>query len=153
MSHPSRKSLTVRDIRSLDKPVHEFLRLSCNVDELLFYPDGSKLLLGSHHMGTVTTLDIPKHKELSMIFVPPLKKGSTSKFNLSIAPNGRYCSISTATNCVEIWDLHARNKITSLAGHGGNPTSAFSPIHTLLATASIPVGLWIPSQRNILDDI
>jgi len=153
MSHPSRKAVTVRDMRAIDTPVHEFSRLSCNVDELLFYPDGSKLLLGSHHMGTVTTLDIAKHKELSMIFVPPMKKTSTSKFNLSISPDGRYCSISTATSSVEIWDLHARVKVTSLPGHGGNPASAFSPIHTLVATASIPVALWVPSQRNILDDI
>lgn len=152
-SHPSRKSLTVHDIRAIDTPVHEFSRMSCNVDELLFYPDGTKLLLGSHHMGTVTTLDIPKHKELSMIFVPPMKKGSTTKFNLSISSNGRYCSISTATNAVEVWDLHARVKVKSLAGHGGNPTSAFSPIHTLLATASIPVALWVPAQRSILDDL
>ncbi len=153
MTHPSKKCVSIRDMRSPDTPVHEFSRLSCTVDELLFYPDGSKILLGSHQMGTVTTLDIPKHKELSMIFVPPIKKGSCSRFNLSISPCGRYCSISTPSNNVEIWDLHARSKITSLTGHGGNPLSAFSPVHTLLATASIPVALWVPSQHSILDDI
>ena len=153
MSHPSRKSVTVHDMRSIAAPVHEFSRLSCSIDELLFYPDGSKLLLGSHHMGTVMTLDIPKHKELSMIFFPPMKKDSKSNFNLSISPCGKFCSISTATNNVEIWDLQSRNKVSTLSGHGGNPTSVFSPIHTLLATASIPVGLWVPSQRSFLDDI
>ena len=136
--------MSLFDIRSHQKPFKEFSKLVCTLEEFAFTPNGHKLLIGSHPLGTVTTLDIATSKIDSVYFVRPTK----IKFNLSISPCSKYALASTPTNSIDIWDINSRAKLKSLIGHGGPPIAAFSPCHTLIASASMPVALWVPLPMN-----
>ena len=140
VSYSSKKSISLFDFRSTQKPLKEFPRLACTVDEFTFTPNGQKLLIGSHQLGTVTTVDIPLGKTESVYFVRPTK----SKFNLSVSPCSQFALASTPANIIDIWYIHSRVKLKSLSGHGGPPIAAFSPCHSLIASASMPVALWVP---------
>jgi len=149
ISHSQSKSILVHDMRYGDKPVHEFTRLSCGADEMVFSQStetcDKKLYFASYQMGTITTFDVNKRKEESMIFVSPIR----GQYHISLSHCSRYISVSTSSNNVEIWDLNARVKLKSLQGHGGSPMSAFSPIHTMIATASMPLALWVPTVNSL----
>jgi WD40 repeat protein len=147
LSHAGNKSIQIFDLRSPDKPVHEFTRMSCCADELIM-SGGTKLFFASHSTGTVVKFDINKNKEESMILASPIRGAlGKRKFNISLSSCSKYISISNLNNNVDIWDFETRVKVKTLVGHGGQPVSAFSPSHTLVATASMPLALWVPQAE------
>jgi WD40 repeat protein len=153
LSNATTKSIQIYDLRFPENPAYEFTRLACGADELILSTSadsGGKVYIGSHSNGTLTTLDISKGKQESMILLSPIRGGGGKrKFHLSLSTCKNFVSITNMSNHVEIWNLEARVKVKTLMGHGGPPIAAFSPSHTLIATVSMPVALWVPCSGGL----
>lgn len=143
VSDPTQKCIHIFDSRNTAEPTSQFSNITCKMDELIPSPDGSKLLVGSHEKGTVTCLSGTTGAVQSMFFLPPCRDGLG--FNLRVSPCSNYAlTVNSSHNTIDIWELSSRTKLHSLKGHGGRPIAEFSPTHSLVASASMPVGLWVP---------
>lgn len=137
VSNPSKRQILTFDSRILDRPLNQ-IQFNTAIDELVLFGN-SHLLVGSCKLGTVTTISADTGKTISLYFMSP-----TQKFHLDISPCTNYALATTSTNSIDIWDIKSRIKIKSLDKHGGPPIAKFSPKHTLIASASIPIALWVP---------
>lgn len=143
VTDPVQKCIHIHDMRSAQQPTASLSNIVSKMDELVPTPDGTRLLVGSQEKGTVTCLNAADGSVKSMFFLPPSKDGSG--FGLQVSPCSNYAlSVNPVHNNIDVWELSSRTKLHSLKGHGGRPIAAFSPTHALIASASMPVGLWAP---------
>ena len=138
ISTPTRRCISIFDQRKMEKPVTQF-QFNTDIDELVF--SGDKIIVGSEKLGTITTLASNSGKTVSLYFVQPTKG---KKLRIAVSPCAQYALASSANNQIDIWNIQTRIKVRSLSGHGGPPIAKFSPKHTLIASASLPIALWVP---------
>jgi WD40 repeat protein len=136
----STKSVYLYDLRNTQTPLKEITSVKSPIDELTFTRDGQRLLVGSYRLGAVSTVNVETGLSESMYFLQPTR----TRFNLSVSLCSTYAIATTASNTVDIWNISTRVKVRSLVGHDGPPIGVFSPRDALIATASMPVALWVP---------
>lgn len=134
------RKITLYDARNTQAALKEITKISSPIDEMVFAANGQRLLIGSHKLGAVSTVNIGTGISESMFFLQPTR----TRFNLTTSPCSSYGMATTPSNAVDIWDIKTRVKVRSLVGHDGPPIGTFSTRDAMIATASMPVALWVP---------
>lgn len=141
ISFPVSKSIGLFDGRKSQDPARVIKCVSSPAREMVFTPDKERILVGSWELGVISTVNLEKSAMESTYFLPPTK----TKYHLRTSHCSKYAlATNPATYAVDIWDIKTRVKVRSLVGHDGESVGAFSPKHAMIATASVPLALWVP---------
>lgn len=141
VSLPSTKSIALFDGRKCQDPIKEIKCESSSARELVFTPDGERLLVGSWELGVISTVNLEKASFESTYLLPATK----TRYHLTTSHCSKFAMASNPqTHALDIWDMKTRVKTRSLTGHESESIGAFSPKHAMIATASLPVALWVP---------
>ena len=143
VTFPSVSGVSLFDLRNFQAPLREIKKFTSPADELSFSADGSKLLIGSWVLGMVATINTDSALVEATYFLPPTK----TPYHVSTSACSRYAIATNPHKTADIWDLKSRLKIRSLTGHDSAPIAVFSPKHLMVATATMPVALWVPFPK------
>ena len=144
VSFPSVNGISFFDLRQFQAPMREVKRFTSSADEMCFSADGQKLLVGSWNLGMIATVNTESALVEATYFLPR----TTTPYHVSTSSCSRYGIATSPSKVADIWDLKSRLRIRSLAGHDGTPIAAFSPKHLMVATATMPVALWVPFRKS-----
>ena len=146
VTFPATKAIGIFESRKPQTLIKEIKCVSSSVDELVFTPDRERILVASRELGLVSTVNLDKEVVESTYFSPPTK----TSYHLSVSPCSKYAMTSNPSSfAIDIWDLKTRVKVRALFGHESSSIAAFSPKHAMIATASLPVALWVPLNHRL----
>lgn len=142
VTSPGSSSVGIYDYRKFQSPMKEIKCGGYNaISEIAFTHDRERLLVAYGEAGNIASVLLASGSVESTYYIPPTKRG----YYISSSHCSRFAMASNPhSNAVDIWDIRTRVKIRSLAGHDSASMGAFSPKHAMVATASLPVALWVP---------
>jgi WD40 repeat protein len=144
VTSPATNAISLFDFRKFQAPQREVKCVANPTRELAFTADRERLLAASWESGIISTINLEKGGLESTYFIPPTKR----RYNLSTSFCSKFAMASNpSSHGIDIWDIRTRAKVRSLMGHESASIGAFSPKHAMVATASLPVALWVPLKR------